>query len=127
MLPLHGTMFLPHRFQYVLLDPQLDLQLLDTVGSPINFHFLLKIQSHSRYSMCFFANLSLLFSLWITFSSCLGRREGYEGRLLHAKLVHCSFLIFLMFVDFRPGQYYKLSFIANHIILNFMFIVVFVG
>uniref|UniRef100_A0A803QXB8 Uncharacterized protein n=1 Tax=Cannabis sativa TaxID=3483 RepID=A0A803QXB8_CANSA len=45
---LPGTISRPHQLPYVLLDPQLDLQILDIVGSLIKSLFLQIIHNRMR-------------------------------------------------------------------------------
>lgn len=54
-LPLPGTTSLLHLFQYVRLDPQLNLQVLGIVGGPINLHFPVKVRNHLRYCVLTFS------------------------------------------------------------------------
>lgn len=54
-LPLPGTTSLLHLFQYVHLDPQLNLQVLGIVGGPINLHFPVKVRNHLRYCVLTFS------------------------------------------------------------------------
>lgn len=54
-LPLPGTTSLLRLFQYVRLDPQLNLQVLGIVGGPINLHFPVKVRNHLRYCVLTFS------------------------------------------------------------------------